>query len=66
MCIIFLQVLVKVHASGINPVDVQVREKAFGYVPPLPLVLGKEAAGVVEDTGNSVKTFKVRMLYYKN
>lgn len=52
------QVLVKVHGSGINPVDVQVREKAFGYVPPLPLILGKEAAGVVEDIGNSVKTFK--------
>lgn len=54
-----LQVLVKVYAAGVNPVDVYLRAKIFGYAPQLPLVLGKEVAGIIEDVGNNVKTFKV-------
>uniref|UniRef100_A0A1B6MBM7 Alcohol dehydrogenase-like N-terminal domain-containing protein n=1 Tax=Graphocephala atropunctata TaxID=36148 RepID=A0A1B6MBM7_9HEMI len=39
------QVLVRVQAAGMNPVDAQMREQAFSYVPKLPLILGKEVAG---------------------
>lgn len=52
------QVLVKVYAAGVNPVDVYLRAKIFGYAPQLPLVLGKEVAGIIEDVGSNVKTFK--------
>ncbi|XP_046684901.1 LOW QUALITY PROTEIN: quinone oxidoreductase-like [Homalodisca vitripennis] len=41
------QILVRVHAAGINPVDAQMREQAFSFLPKLPLILGKEVAGDV-------------------
>ena len=42
-------VLVKVRASGVNFIDVYVREGR--YQRPLPLVLGQEGAGIVEQLG---------------
>ncbi|EOA04476.1 putative NADPH:quinone reductase [Herbaspirillum frisingense GSF30] len=55
------QVLVRVHAAGVNALDWKVRE---GYVKdafplPLPAVLGIELAGVVEQVGSDVSLFKV-------
>uniref|UniRef100_R4G446 Putative zinc-binding oxidoreductase n=1 Tax=Rhodnius prolixus TaxID=13249 RepID=R4G446_RHOPR len=52
-------VLVKVYAAGINPVDVYIREGAFLNLPPLPRILGKEVAGIVETAGPKVQKFKV-------
>ena len=48
------QVLVRVHAAGVNALDWKLRE---GYVKdafplPLPAVLGIELAGVVEQVGS--------------
>lgn len=51
-------VLVKVHAAGINPVDVYIREGAFMNLPPLPRILGKEVAGIVETVGPGVQKYK--------
>ncbi|XP_073977245.1 quinone oxidoreductase-like isoform X2 [Rhodnius prolixus] len=48
------EVLVKVYAAGINPVDVYIREGAFLNLPPLPRILGKEVAGIVETAGPKV------------
>ncbi|UIN21905.1 NADP-dependent oxidoreductase [Herbaspirillum frisingense] len=55
------QVLVRVHAAGVNALDWKLRE---GYVKdafplPLPAVLGIELAGVVEQVGSDVSLFKV-------
>ena len=55
------QVLVRVHAAGVNALDWKVRE---GYVKdafplPLPAVLGIELAGVVAQVGSDVSLFKV-------
>ncbi|HZG19917.1 MAG TPA: NADP-dependent oxidoreductase [Herbaspirillum sp.] len=55
------QVLVRVHAAGVNALDWKVRE---GYVKDafplsLPAVLGIELAGVVEQVGSDVSLFKV-------
>jgi NADPH2:quinone reductase len=51
-------VLVRLHAVGINPVDYKLR-RAGGYYPDrLPLILGCDGAGVVEDTGEGVTKFK--------
>jgi NADPH2:quinone reductase len=54
-----LDVLVRLHAAGINPVDYKLR-KAGGYYPGrIPLILGCDGAGVVEDVGSDVNKFKV-------
>lgn len=51
------QVLVRLHAAGINPVDVKMRE-GFYKIDPLPFTLGFDGAGVVEAVGDGVTDFK--------
>lgn len=53
------QVLIKVHASGVNPVDTYIRGGQYAALPPLPYVPGKDAAGVVHSLGANVTKFKV-------
>jgi NADPH:quinone reductase-like Zn-dependent oxidoreductase len=53
------EVLVRVHAAGVNPVDWKIRSGAFGKRKPgQPLILGSEISGVVESCGADVKGFK--------
>jgi NADPH:quinone reductase len=53
------QVLVRVHASGVNPLDAKIRAgKATHARQPLPAVLGLDMAGHVEDVGPGVTTFR--------
>ncbi len=53
-------VLVRVRAAGLNPVDTKVREgRLAGMFPShFPVVLGWDAAGVVEKVGPAVTWFK--------
>ncbi|MEX3916531.1 zinc-dependent alcohol dehydrogenase family protein [Paraburkholderia sp. BR10872] len=52
------QVLVRVHAAGLNPLDVKIRAgKADHAKHPLPLVPGIDMAGVVEAVGAGVTRF---------
>ena len=51
------QVLVRIHAAGVNFIDTYLREGR--YPAPLPMVLGQEAAGVVEKLGEGVTGFAV-------
>jgi len=54
------EVLIKVHACGVNPVDWKIREgyaESFAH-HKLPLILGWDVAGTVEETGALVKRFK--------
>jgi NADPH2:quinone reductase len=51
------EVVVKVHASGVNFIDVYYREGR--YKAQLPLVVGQEAAGVVSAVGSDVKDIAV-------
>ena len=48
------EVLVKVHAIGVNPVECYIRSGNYPSVPPLPFTPGKDAAGVVESIGEGV------------
>ena len=48
------QVLVKVHAVGVNPYEAYMRAGAYA-APPLPYTPGHDAAGVVEAVGAGVK-----------
>lgn len=53
------QVLVRVVASGVNPLDTKIRAgKAAHAQQPLPAVLGLDMAGVVEDVGAGVTGFR--------
>ena len=53
-------VLVRVRAAGLNPVDWKVREgRLAGRFPyRFPVILGWDAAGVVEDVGPAVTWFR--------
>ncbi|WP_018430843.1 NADP-dependent oxidoreductase [Hoeflea sp. 108] len=52
-------VLVRVHAAGLNPVDYKTREGKLRVIKryPLPIVMGNEMAGVVEECGEGVTSF---------
>ena len=59
-------VLIRVHAAGVNPVDWKVRE---GYLRQriahgLPLILGWDLSGVVVDTGTAVSQLTVGAAVY--
>ena len=54
------EVLIKVHATSVNPVDWKTRE---GYVEELiphdfPLILGWDVSGVIENMGSKVTNFR--------
>ncbi|WP_435609633.1 zinc-dependent alcohol dehydrogenase family protein [Pseudomonas knackmussii] len=52
------EVLVRVHASGVNPLDLKIRAGQGAHArQPLPAVLGMDLAGVVEAIGAGVTTF---------
>ena len=49
------EVLVKIHATGLNPVEWKIR--AFNFlVEKYPVILGLDGAGTVEDVGEGVST----------
>jgi NADPH:quinone reductase-like Zn-dependent oxidoreductase len=53
------QVLVKIAASGVNPLDIKIRGgKAAHAKQPLPAVLGLDMAGTVEEVGPGVTRFR--------
>ncbi|WMO16113.1 zinc-dependent alcohol dehydrogenase family protein [Pseudoalteromonas piscicida] len=52
------QVLVKVHATSVNPLDFQVRRGEYKDYVPLPAVTGHDISGVIEAVGDGVTTFK--------
>lgn len=53
------QVLVKVGAAGVNPVDTYLRTGIHAHAPNLPYTPGKDGAGVVEAVGDGVTRFAV-------
>ena len=54
------EVLVQVHAAGVNPLDAKIKSGEFKLLLPyrFPLVLGHDVAGVVVRVGGRVKKFK--------
>lgn len=51
------QVLVRVHATSINPLDYQVRRGDYPDLVPLPAITGHDVSGVVEAIGPGVSAF---------
>lgn len=52
------EVVIRVHAAGVNPVDTYRRAGIYGRGPALPWVPGSDASGVVEQVGESVTRFR--------
>jgi len=52
------QVIIGVKAAGVNPVDIYIRAGTYHLNPDLPFTPGHEAAGVVEEVGEGVRTLK--------
>ena len=53
------QVLIKNHSIGVNFIDIYFREGLYPWPQEKDLVLGSEAAGVIESIGSDVKNFQV-------
>lgn len=49
------QILVRLHAAGVNPVDTYLRSGTQGYTPNLPWTPGMDGAGVVEAIGEGAE-----------
>jgi len=55
------EVLVEIHASGLNVLDSKIKSGEFKLILPykFPLILGHDVAGVITQIGKNVKQFKV-------
>lgn len=52
------QVLVKLYAAGVNPVDTYLRTGNHAHAPKLPYTPGKDGAGVIETVGEDVSQWR--------
>jgi NADPH2:quinone reductase len=50
------QVLVRIHAAGVNPYDTYMRAGVYAIKPPLPYTPGSDGGGIVEAVGEGVST----------
>ena len=53
------EVLVKVHASGLNFADIMQRQGLYPGAPQVPYIMGYECSGVVEAVGEGVTEFEI-------
>ncbi len=60
------EVVVRIKAAGVNPVDVSIRSGTYGNMITPPYIPGSDAAGIVERVGEGVDTFKVGDRVYTN
>lgn len=51
------QLLVRVRAAGVNPVETYIRSGAYARKPALPYTPGSDAAGIVESVGGEAGGF---------
>uniref|UniRef100_A0A2K6L911 Quinone oxidoreductase n=1 Tax=Rhinopithecus bieti TaxID=61621 RepID=A0A2K6L911_RHIBE len=52
------QVLIEVHACGVNPVETYIRSGTHSIKPLLPYTPGSDVAGVIEAVGDNASAFK--------
>jgi NADPH2:quinone reductase len=53
------EILVRLQAAGINPIDTKLRQRGTFYPDQMPAILGCDGAGVVEAVGSGVRGFRV-------
>lgn len=49
------QVLIRVHACGVNPVETYIRSGSYARKPTLPYTPGSDVSGVIEAVGDGVQ-----------
>ena len=52
------QIVVRVRAAGVNPVETYIRSGAYARKPNLPFVPGTDGAGEIEAVGSEIKNWK--------
>jgi NADPH2:quinone reductase len=58
------ELLVRMHAAGVNPVETYIRAGSYARLPQLPYTPGNDGAGVVEQIGADVTEFKAGARVY--
>ncbi|MDY6939246.1 MAG: zinc-dependent alcohol dehydrogenase family protein [Cyanobacteriota bacterium] len=53
------EILVRLRAAGVNPIDTKIRSRGAFYPDKSPHVLGCDGAGIVEAVGSRVDRFRV-------
>lgn len=53
------QVLLRIRAAGVNPVDTYIRAGTYPSKPNLPYIPGTDAAGTIDSLGDGVTQWKV-------
>lgn len=53
------ELLVRLKAAGINPIDTKLRKRGTFYPDKMPAILGCDGAGIVEAVGTGVQKFRV-------
>lgn len=53
------EILVRLMAAGVNPIDTKLRSRGTFYPDQMPAILGCDGAGVVEAVGSGVQRFRV-------
>ena len=53
------ELLVRMHAVGVNPVETYIRAGHYPRKPALPFTPGNDGAGVIEEVGDGVTEFRV-------
>ena len=53
------EILVRLRAAGVNPIDTKLRQRGTFYPDQMPAILGCDGAGVVEAVGSGVQQFQV-------
>lgn len=53
------EVLIEVHAAGVNPVDTYIRAGKYAHLPDFPYIPGNDGAGVVTALGSAVVGFSI-------
>jgi NADPH:quinone reductase-like Zn-dependent oxidoreductase len=59
------EVLVRVAAAGVGPWDALIREQKSMMKSPLPLILGSDLSGVIEEVGPGVSAFQAGDKIYR-
>jgi NADPH:quinone reductase len=52
------EIVVRIHAAGVNPVDTYIRSGTYAVKPPLPYTPGMDGAGVVLRTADGARRVK--------
>ena len=52
------EILVRLKAAGVNPIDTKLRSRGTFYPEEMPAILGCDGAGIVEAVGSEVRKFK--------